>query len=47
MLEETDPDARRVKHEEMSARAADPRLAREYLLQSSMITALKRAETLG
>ncbi|NBT29628.1 MAG: FAD-dependent monooxygenase [Gammaproteobacteria bacterium] len=47
MLEETDPDARRVKHEEMSATAADPRLAREYLLQSSMITALKRAETLG
>ena len=47
MLEETDPDIRRAKHEEMSATAADPALAREYLLQSSMITALKRAETLG
>ena len=47
MLEETDPDARRRKHDEMSASAADPELAREYLLQSSMITALKRAEALA
>ena len=47
MLEETDPDARRRKHDEMSASAADPKLARDYLLQSSMITALKRAEALA
>lgn len=47
MLEETDPDARKAKHDEMRATAADPALAREYLMQSSMISALKRAETLG
>lgn len=47
MLEETDPEARKAKHDEMRATAADPAKAREYLLQSSMIAALKRAETLG
>jgi 3-(3-hydroxy-phenyl)propionate hydroxylase len=47
MLEETDPAARKAKHDEMRATAADPAKAREYLLQSSMIAALKRAETLG
>ena len=46
MLEETDPAARKAKHDEMRATAADPAKAREYLLQSSMITALKHAETL-
>ncbi|MEX2453194.1 MAG: FAD-dependent monooxygenase [Rhodospirillaceae bacterium] len=47
MLEETDPAARKAKHDEMAATAADPVRAREYLLQSSMITALRRAETLA
>ena len=47
MLEETDPDVRRSKHNEMSKIANDPKLAREYLLQSSMITALKQAEALA
>jgi len=47
MLEETDPDARKAKHDEMRATGADPALAREYLMQSSMISVLKRAETLG
>ena len=47
MLEETDPDVRRSKHNEMSKVANDPKLAREYLLQSSMITALKQAEALA
>ena len=47
MLEETDPAARKAKHDEMRMMVADPVLAREYLLQSSMISALKRAETLG
>lgn len=47
MLEETDPEARASKHNEMRATVADPAKAREFLLQSSMISALKRAETLG
>jgi 3-(3-hydroxy-phenyl)propionate hydroxylase len=47
MLEETDPEARKAKHDEMRAAAANPEKAREYLLQSSMIAALKRVETLG
>ena len=47
MLEETDPAARKVKHDEMRAIAADPAKAREYLLQSSMISALQRADKLA
>lgn len=47
MLEETDPAVRKAKHDEMRAASADPVKAREYLLQSSMISALRRAETLG
>ncbi|PPR11721.1 MAG: Para-nitrophenol 4-monooxygenase [Alphaproteobacteria bacterium MarineAlpha11_Bin1] len=47
MLEETDPEARRAKHDEMRATVADPKLAREYLRQSSMITALERANSLA
>ena len=46
MLEETDADARQVKHDEMRAVVADPVRAREYLLQSSMIEALKKSEAL-
>jgi len=47
MLEETDPDARKAKHDEMRAMVADPAKAREYLLQSSMITTLSEAEKIG
>lgn len=43
MLEETDPDIRKTKHDEMRAMVADPVKAREYLLQSSMITTLREA----
>jgi len=46
MLEETDADARKAKHDEMRAVVADPVKAREYLLQSSMIEALKKSEAL-
>lgn len=46
MLEETDADARKAKHDEMRAVVADPVRAREYLLQSSMIEALKKSEAL-
>ena len=46
MLEETDPDIRKAKHDEMRAMVADPVKAREYLLQSSMITTLRQAENI-
>ena len=44
MLEETDPDARKSRHDEMRATVADPARARDYLLQSSMISTLRAAE---
>ena len=44
MLEETDSDARKARHDEMRATVADPAKAREYLLQSSMISTLRGAE---
>jgi 3-(3-hydroxy-phenyl)propionate hydroxylase len=44
MLEETDPDARKSRHDEMRATVADPTRARDYLLQSSMISTLRDAE---
>ena len=47
MLEETDAGARKAKHDEMRAVVADPVKAREYLLQSSMIEALKHSESLA
>ena len=47
MLEETDPDIRKAKHDEMRAMVADPVKAREYLLQSSMITTLREAENIA
>jgi 3-(3-hydroxy-phenyl)propionate hydroxylase len=47
MLEETDPDIRKAKHDEMRAMVADPAKAREYLLQSSMITTLREAENIA
>ena len=47
MLEETDAGARKSKHDEMRAVVADPVRAREYLLQSSMIEALKHSESLA
>ena len=45
-LEETDPETRRQRHDEMSRTAADPGAARQFLLQSSMIKGLQRAATL-
>lgn len=47
MLEEKDPDARKARHDEMRATVADPAKAREYLLQSSMITTLQEAEKIA
>jgi 3-(3-hydroxy-phenyl)propionate hydroxylase len=42
-LESRDPEHQRRWREEMSRAAADPRLAREYLLKVSMIASLRRA----
>ena len=47
LLEESDEEARRAKHDELRRTAADPVAAREYLVQSSMIGALARARELG
>ena len=47
MLEETDSETRKAKQDEMRRIVSDPSLAREYLMQSSMISALKRSATLG
>ena len=44
MLEETDPEVREMRHKELRKIASDPILAREYLLKSSMITALRKSE---
>ena len=46
MLEETDPEARRRKHDDLRRTSEDREKAREYLLQSSMIRALEKAESL-
>ncbi len=46
LLEETDADARKARHDHLKRTAADPASAREYLLESSMITALNRAASL-
>lgn len=47
LLEETDPDTRRARHDELRRTAADPAAAREYLRKSSMIEALERAASLA
>lgn len=46
LLEETDDALRHRRQDELSRTAADPAKAREYLLRSSMISALRHAETL-
>jgi 3-(3-hydroxy-phenyl)propionate hydroxylase len=43
-LESRDPEHQRRWREEMTRAAADPRLAREYLLKVSMIASLRKAE---
>jgi 3-(3-hydroxy-phenyl)propionate hydroxylase len=43
ILSERDPDVRRKSLDAMRQTAADPKLAREYMLKSSMIAGLRRA----
>jgi 3-(3-hydroxy-phenyl)propionate hydroxylase len=42
-LEERDPESRRRRFEELVRTASTPELAREYLINSSMIAAVRRA----
>ncbi len=46
-LEETDPEIRRRRQDELRRTAEDPAKARDFLLRSSMIEALRRAAALG
>jgi 3-(3-hydroxy-phenyl)propionate hydroxylase len=42
LMEERDPEVRRRNLERMAATAADPKLAYQYMLETSMITSLRR-----
>ena len=44
LLEERDPEVQKERMQEMTAIADDPQRARQYLLDSSMIAGLRRAE---
>ena len=46
LLGESDPALRRRRQDDLSEIAADPVTARDYLLRTSMITALRHAETI-
>ena len=43
MMEEKDPAIKQARFDELRARAADPKLAREAMLVSSMIGSVRRA----
>ena len=47
LLEEKDPAVREQRLDDLSRQAGDPVKAREFLLRSSMIAALRRAEAVG
>ena len=47
LLEEKDPGVREARLDELARQADDPVRAREFLLRSSMIAALRRAEAVG
>jgi 3-(3-hydroxy-phenyl)propionate hydroxylase len=47
LLEERDPEVLRARMEELVAIASDPKRARAYLLESSMISGLRRSEEIG
>jgi 3-(3-hydroxy-phenyl)propionate hydroxylase len=46
LIEEHDPERHRAHMEDYKRRAADPELARPYLLRTSMITGLREAEAI-
>jgi 3-(3-hydroxy-phenyl)propionate hydroxylase len=45
MLEENDPAVRKARQDDLSATAADPEKAREFLLRSSMMASLDSEAT--
>ncbi len=47
ILNESDPEARRQRLDELRHTAEDPELARAFLLRTSMIESVRRAETLA
>ena len=47
LLEERDPDVRAARFDELRRTAADPARARDYLLRSSMIWSVRRAESVA
>lgn len=47
LLSEADPAVRRRNHDELRRTAEDPKLAREFLLRTSMIASLNRAESIS
>jgi 3-(3-hydroxy-phenyl)propionate hydroxylase len=47
LLTEKDPAVRRKNHEELARTAADPKLARAFLLRSSLIESLREAEQIA
>jgi 3-(3-hydroxy-phenyl)propionate hydroxylase len=46
LLTEKDPDVRRKNHDELRRTAEDPKLARAFLLRTSLIASLREAETI-
>jgi len=46
LLAEKDPAVRRKNHEELRRQAEDPKLARQFLLKSSLITSVREAATI-
>lgn len=47
LLTEADPAVRRKNHDELRRTAEDPKLARDFLLRTSMIASLQRAESIS
>jgi 3-(3-hydroxy-phenyl)propionate hydroxylase len=47
LLEERDPRVQRARMDELVATANDPRQARAFLLESSMISGLQKSEAIG
>jgi 3-(3-hydroxy-phenyl)propionate hydroxylase len=43
LIHEKDPNARTKNHERLAGMAADPKLARQHLLKTSLITSLREA----
>ena len=46
-MQERDPEARRRKQEELCRQAEDPVLAKEFLMKSSMIEALRASQSIA